>query len=197
MAAEKDTRTPLQKIYDFVDLSAPAALIAWEENSADWIAGYYRQTSEAQVYEVILPPAVFLFDCIGDRVVFAYAVSTVPLTKRDESRIRGFPNVNLSVSLALGEQAFSADKGHFLGHASGGQLDIDLFPQQRELNRGWSDEGKLYRKMETHVAQNVGTFFYHRPIYDYTSWIPAQLEYGILLEDQSWWINTFANKSRV
>jgi hypothetical protein len=159
------------------------------------VSHYYQQADEAQVYEVILPPAVFLFDCIADRVMLAYGLSTAPLMKRDASRIRGFPNVNASVKNALGERAFVADKGHLLGHASGGQLDINLFPQRRELNRGWSTEGKLFRQMETYVADNLGTFFYHRPIYDDNSWIPAQLEYGVLRTDGTWWVEQFANKT--
>ena len=90
--------------------------------------------------------------------------------------------------------AFIADKGHYLGHASGGQLDINLFPHRRELNRGWSDEGKLFRVMEKYVADNQGTFFYHRPIYNDALWIPAALEYGVLKKHKSWCVETFANK---
>jgi hypothetical protein len=76
--------------------------------------------------------------------------------------MRGFPDVSLSVRSALGERAFLADRGHFLGHASGGQLDVNLFPRSRTLNRGWSEQGKIYRRMERFVAANLGTFFYHR-----------------------------------
>jgi|GEM_PF-2105796 len=37
--------------------------------------------------------------------------------------------------------------------------------QLRSLNRGWTDEGKLYRKMEAYVAAHEGTMFFARPIY--------------------------------
>ena len=60
------------------------------------------------------------------------------------SRMRGFPDVSASVRRALGTRAFFADKGHFLGHASGGVLDINLFPQRRELNRGWIPQSLEY-----------------------------------------------------
>jgi hypothetical protein len=43
-------------------------------------------------------------------------------------------------------------------------LDVNLFPQRREVNRGWSDEGKLFRKMERYAAEHPGTFCFARPI---------------------------------
>ncbi len=187
--------SPLEKIHSFIGQDIPPALAQWPQREQAWVTQYYQAADEAQVYEVILPPAVFLFDCIADRVMLAYAISSEPFMKRNASRSRGFANVNASVQSALGEQAFVADTGHFLGHASGGQLDINLFAQRRELNRGWSAEGKVYRQMETYVAANLGTFFYHRPIYDDASSIPAQLEYGVLRTDGSWWVELFANKN--
>jgi len=108
--------------------------------------------------------------------------------------MRGFPDVSLSVRSALGERAFLADRGHFLGHASGGQLDVNLFPQSRTLNRGWSEQGKIYRRMERFVAANLGTFFYHRPVYDDSTWIPRALEYGVLRADRDWWTAEFDNR---
>lgn len=85
-------------------------------------------------------------------------------------------------------------RSQLLGHASGGILDIDLFPHRRELNRGWSAEGKRFRRMERYVADHPGTFFYHRPLYDDQTWVPELLEYGILVDDTEWWVDTFRNK---
>jgi hypothetical protein len=144
--------------------------------------------------EINLDFAVFIFDHALERVALAYAVSVEQLMKRDSSWMRGFPNPNVSTQRILGRKAFRADKGHFLGHASGGRLDINLFPQRRELNRGWSKEGKEFRKMERYVAEHPGTFFYHRPIYGDENWVPKALEYGVLEQDAQWWVKTFANK---
>lgn len=108
--------------------------------------------------------------------------------------MRGFPDVNKSVPAVLNAKAFLADRGHFLGHASGGQLDVNLFPQSRTLNRGWSSEGKQFRRMESFVAAHYGTFFYHRPIYTDATWIPTTLEYGVLIEDRDWWSEQFDNR---
>src|ERR1019366_8678581 len=102
--------------------------------------------------------------------------------------------VSVGVNLVMGDQAFPVDRGHFLSHAAGGELDINLFPQRRELNRGWSPQGKVFRQMERSVANNPGTFHFHRALYDDDTWIPCRLEYGVLENDLEWWITRFINK---
>ena len=54
------------------------------------------------------------------------------------------------------EEVFSRsyDKGHFICHGAGGGCDWNLFPQLRSLNRGWTDEGKLY---SPHGARRLPT----------------------------------------
>jgi hypothetical protein len=75
------------------------------------------------------------------------------------------------------------DIGHFLPHSAGGPKDINLFVQERSLNRGWSEEGKRYRWLENMVFSNPGTFFFVRPVYGDLSPIPRYLEWGALLDD--------------
>ncbi len=176
------------------DRLVPDALSNWEDRVTAWCQEYYTRYQEAEISEINLDFAVFLFDHSMERVVLAYALSVEQLMKRDTGRMRGFPDVNVSISATLADRAFKADKGHFLGHASGGILDINLFPHRRELNRGWSPEGKRFRSMEQHVEKHPGTFFYHRPIYDDETWIPQYLEYGVLVDDTRWWVDTFRNK---
>jgi hypothetical protein len=184
----------LSKLYANAARPIPAALADWEERVSAWCDEYDGKFRGAQLSETTLDCAVFVFDHLFERVTLAYAVSVEQLMKRDAGRMRGFPDPNVSAERILGAKAFSADKGHFLGHASGGELDINLFPQRRELNRGWSEEGKEFRRMERYVAQHLGTFFYHRPIYDDETWVPRLLEYGVLEEDVRWEVKTFANK---
>ena len=184
----------LAELFQKVSLPLPAALADWDEKGDGWCDEYEAAFPGAILSEINLDFAIFLFDHTFERVILAYALSVEQLLKRDASRMRGFPNVNASVRQVLGEKAFAADKGHFLGHASGGILDINLFPQRRELNRGWSPEGKRFRSMERYVAEHPGTFFYHRPIYDDDSWIPESLEYGVLFKNISWWVDKFKNK---
>lgn len=184
----------LGHLFGRLDRDVPVVLQDWERRVEAWCDEYATASPDAQVSEINLDFAVFLFDHRAERVVLAYAISVAQLHPRDAARMRGFPDVNITVERSLGDQGFPADRGHFLGHASGGALDINLFPQQRDLNRGWSVEGKRFRAMERYVAQNPGSFFYHRPVYDDDTWVPAVLEYGILQQDGEWWIERFHNK---
>ena len=184
----------LIKLFGHANLRVPSALAGWDMRIDQWCDDYVAQYAAANLSEMNLDLAVFIFDHYLERVVLAYALSVEQLMKRDSSRMRGFPDVNISVRKALGDKAFAADRGHFLGHASGGILDINLFPQRRELNRGWSGEGKRFRQMERYVAEHGGTFFYHRAIYSDETWIPHSLEYGVLRENRIWWVDTFMNQ---
>ena len=183
----------LAGLYERSGRSPPAALADWEDRVDGWCDAYLRVFPDAELSEINLDLAVFQFDHVSERVTLAYALSVEPLMRRDSGRMRGFPDVNASVRRVLGDRAFVADKGHFLGHASGGILDINLFPQRRELNRGWSEEGKRFRSMERYVAEHPGTFFYHRPSYRDQTWIPATLEYGVLVDGERWWVDRFRN----
>ncbi len=185
---------PLAELFAQTRTPVPGALGDWEERVGTWCEEYLTRHPTGELSEITLAPAVFIFDHSAERVVLAYALSVPQLLARDQGRMRGFPDVNATVRRVLGDKAFLADRGHFLGHASGGELDINLFPQRRELNRGWSAEGKLFRRMEHYVAEHLGSFFYHRPDYDDDTWIPLCLEYGILLPDTSWWAARFRNK---
>lgn len=189
----------LQKLFAGAGRPIPAALEAWDEQVDTWCAAYRESTLGTNIVETNIDSAVFLFDLAQERVVLAYALSTPAPQKKDTARMRGFSDVNVGVRAVMGERAFLADRGHFLGHASGGVLDINLFPHRRELNRGWTkggtyEEGSAFRAMERYVAAHPGVFFYHRPLYDDDTWIPERLEYGYLEDDGLWRVRTFADK---
>ena len=131
-------------------------LLGWEACVDSWCDEYRKRVSASSILEVNLKLAIYVFDGTLERVLLAYGVSSAQLEERDKNRMRGFPDVNLNVRATLGADAFLADRGHFLGHASGGELDINLFPQLRELNRGWSVEGKVFRSMERFAAGHLG-----------------------------------------
>jgi hypothetical protein len=120
-----------------------------------------------------------------DRVVAACGVSQSAGGKRDASRIRGFG--------PIGRTTGATDKGHLMAHSMGGSLDINVFPQRPEVNRGRTAEGKRYRAMERYAAQHPGTFVFSRLIYGDDSWVPHALEYGILLPDPKLWVERFPN----
>ena len=191
---EGDRVPYLESVFAQAGRPAPDALSDWDHRVDEWCDEYRSQFGDCRVLEINLTTAVFIFDRTHERVVVAYGVATAPPRARDRTRMRQFPDVNIGVGVAMGDEAFAADRGHFLSHAAGGDLDINLFPQRRELNRGWSPEGRRFREMEKYTATHLGTFHYHRAEYDDLTWIPATLEYGVLRKDRDWWIERFRNK---
>src|SRR5262245_25423141 len=131
----------LQDLYRRCQRLMPPALGDWEQRVDACCDEYRIDFGEADLVEFDLRLGVYVFDQRLERVLLAYAGSRPELHARDKSRMRGFPDVNVSVRAALGENGFVADRGHFLGHVCGGELDVNLFPQARRLNRGWSSEG--------------------------------------------------------
>jgi hypothetical protein len=127
-------------------------------------------------------------DTLDDRVVAVYGTSQPAHAKRDASRMRGF----VGGAIVQSERG-RMDKGHFASHAQGGGLDVNLFPQRTDVNRGWSAHGQEFRDMERFCAEHPGTFFFTRPIYGDASWIPHALEYGVLLAPGHFWVRRFPN----
>jgi hypothetical protein len=163
-----------------------------------WIDHYYDMiTHEPYILDVPDRGFNFLFDLTlakydkddpsrpDDRVVAAYGLSRAPESKRDASRIRGFG--------PIGRDVGATDKGHLMAHSMGGSLDINVFPQRPEVNRGRTAEGKRYRAMERYAAKHPGTFVFSRLIYGDETWVPRALEYGILLPEPRFWVDRFPN----
>jgi hypothetical protein len=117
-----------------------------------------------------------------DRLVAAFGRAQRADVARPASRIAGFPGSD-----------DRGDRGHFLAHAAGGGVDINLFHQDGKLNRGWSPAGKRYRAMERYCAEHVGLFCFSRPIYADATARPSQLEFGVLRPDRTFWVELFDN----
>lgn len=161
---------------------------------------YPYSADELDIVSIPLDKLTYLYD-MGDaydegdpenprvesRVVVVYGRSQPPRTKRDTSRMRGW--IGPTNQFRDGKY----DKGHFIAHMSGGGLDINLFFQRRDINRGWSARGKVYRQMERFCAEHLGTFCFARPRYNDRTWHPCALEYGILLPDRKLWVELFDN----
>ena len=124
---------------------------------------------------------------VEDRVVAVFGTSARPDEPREGTRMRGW----------LGETGeilgATRDKGHFIAHCMGGGLEVNVFSQDRKLNRGWSPQGKTYRQMEKYCQGHPGTFCFSRPIYADTSSVPRWLEFGVLKEDETLWVEVFDN----
>ena len=127
-------------------------------------------------------------DAVEDRVVSVFGLAQRAAGKRDASRMKGFLGGGLEPT-AEG----STDKGHFMGHAQGGGLDVNLFPQRTKINRGWSERGKVYRKMERYSSLYPGTFCFSRPIYADKTWRPRFVEFGLLTKQRTLWVERFEN----
>lgn len=123
---------------------------------------------------------------VQDRVVAAFGTSHVDSAHPRQSRRWIDPNHQLSVT--------ERDHGHLIARCIGGaNLGLNVFSQDRKLNRGRSAQGKIYRQMERYIHEQPGTFCFSRPIYADTSNVPKWMEFGVLKEDQTLWIERFDN----
>lgn len=125
---------------------------------------------------------------VESRVVYVHGSSATPPVHRDVTRQRGWVG---PTGRFFGPDT---DKGHFMAHSIGGGLEINIFAQCRHINRGWSERGKLYRRMEKYCADNLGVYCFSRPIYGDLSSRPSSLEFGILTSDGKLWVERFENE---
>jgi hypothetical protein len=155
-----------------------------------WMAAYREQTPwESEVLEIPLGRLTYLFDAApstsgaargDDRVVAVWGLSQSSGGKRDKARQAGFVPVPASWSGA------GLDRGHFVAHAAGGGMDMNLFPQAAGLNRGTSAEGRKWKAMERHAVANTGTPLFVRSSYIGPTWVPATIDYGLLVDGHLW-----------
>lgn len=125
------------------------------------------------------------------RVISFFGISNTNVVAENIKRRRqGWGPTNFIFSPYGGEY----DKGHFIAHGFGGPVDVNLFPQRRDINRGWSEKGKVYRKMEKYVADNPGTLVFSRPIFQDLTECPYFLEYGFFDQDLKLHVETFPNR---
>jgi len=122
---------------------------------------------------------------IADRVIGVLGTSSRAQQTRNARRIR----VELTEEL----EGTLRDDGHFMAHSIGGGFDVNLFSQERCLNRGWSLQGKIYRQMEKYCHEREGIFCFSRPVYADGSSVPRWLEFGVLKTDDTLWVEVFDN----
>ena len=124
---------------------------------------------------------------VEDRVVAVLGTSETADNLRYRNRTPGW------IDDAGELVATSRDKGHFIAHCIGGGPDLNIFSQDRNLNRGWSPQGKTYRRMEKFCQEHSGTFCFSRPLYADASSVPRWLEFGVLENDETLWVEVFDN----
>lgn len=124
---------------------------------------------------------------IESRVVGVLGRSSPASEPRDASRLKGWVG---STEKYLGK---NTDKGHFIAHTIGGGLEVNIFAQRRDINRGWSQRGKVYRSMEKYCFLHPRTFCFSRPIYSDCSSRPCMIEFGVLMDSGTLWVESFEN----
>lgn len=128
---------------------------------------------------------------IEGRLVAVSGCSNPKTTSRDDYRLKGW--------IGPTETIFGRgwDKGHYIAHTIGGIVDgleANVFVQRRDLNRGWSAQGKRYREMEKYCVSNPQTFCFSRPLYADQTAKPTFVEFGILKRSNELWIERFDNR---
>jgi hypothetical protein len=128
---------------------------------------------------------------VEDRAVVVYGISRPVKEKRDKYRMSGPRGER---EWGEGTDGYHYDRGHFIAHSFGGQADVGLFPQRRDINQGRSPRGRVYRSMERYCRDTPGVFCFARPIYLDKSDHPFYLEFGVLRPDLTFWVELFENR---
>jgi hypothetical protein len=149
------------------------------------LAGRYeRGQRECGLHEFAQAGATYLFDLASsvgapqeDRTVAAWVITPSVVGVRDVSYQRGYP-------LGPGADGAAVDRGHLIPHLAGGEFGPNIFPQDRALNRGWSEQGKRFRALEREAAATPGTLYFGHLLYADDSAYPTSIETGLLRGDE-------------
>jgi hypothetical protein len=154
---------------------------------------YERQFPDCSLLQFVQSGATCLFDlasAVGaeqeDRTLAAWTITPATLGKRDVSYQRGFP-------LPPDPDGTLVDRGHLIPHLSGGEFGPNIFRQRRDLNRGWSSEGKRFRALEREAATTPGAFYFGHLLYEDGTAYPTEIETG-LLRGETLHVDRFRNR---
>lgn len=123
--------------------------------------------------------AVYLMDAgpssdSAARTILAVGRPQAPDDARETSYQVGYP---LPDKLA----GRDVDRGHFVAYTAGGLYGPNLFVQDRALNRGWSEEGRRFRKLEQMAASRAPhTLAITIPYYADETDVPSHLTMVVL-----------------
>jgi hypothetical protein len=156
-----------------------------------WLDRYRASGPDCVIEHFDQGGASYLFDgstkssvTYHDRTIAAYGTPEAPKSQRDVSYQAGFPLKD--------RFARKLDRGHMFPNSSGGLFGPNLFPQDRALNRGWSDDGRRYRAIESRAAR-LGLFFFCALVYCDDTDMPAFIELGTI-EQGTLHVEAFRNR---
>ena len=186
-----------------------------------WIDAYAASTAgEVQVVSIVLQQYEFLFDLRQERVVAVCGLSWKDKSPRDtkymaeflgavsserkgRELLRGLDTRQAAKRRELlakswrerffDEYGAQYDRGHFVSLRQGGVYDINLFPQRADVNQG-RGKWRVYRDMERECVNRPGTFCFSRPLYSDLTWVPAELEYGVVHAPEHLAVRRFPNR---
>lgn len=164
-------------VNEYYSLHSDSEIVEFEVNGYTYLFAIHSQRESATIN-------------YDSRIVAVYGFTTTSDEKRDCSRMKGFVGAFTKI-----DSYKAYDKGHFVAHTINGGLDQNLYPQLKELNRGWSKQGKLFRTLERYCAENPDTFLFTRPLYSDETWIPSFLDYGIFTRELGLLLNRFNNQT--
>jgi hypothetical protein len=154
---------------------------------------YEQQFPNCSLLQFLQSGATYLFDLASavaaeqeDRTVAAWTLTPVTVGNRDTAYQRGFP-------LPPDPDGTLVDRGHLVPHLSGGEFGPNLFRQCRDLNRGWSSQGKRFRALEREAAATPGTFYFGHLLYEDCTAHPTEIETG-LLRGETLHVDRFRNR---
>jgi hypothetical protein len=171
-------RTPLERELDAFamkvrDGTAPNAWKDAADRLIDAVLSDYQAATgkPADIVETSSSNFSYLFDVSTQRLVAAYGVSKGKHTgRRDSVRMRGSP--------LGGPKGYH--RGHAIPHTLGGPLDINLVPQNGEVNVG------KFRTLEIEAVNTPGAFYFTYWKYPPTSsQRPTGVFQGLLVPGQA------------
>lgn len=190
--------------YDAIARSSSAAGVLDEDSFADavvaeWVREYRRGTSgDRDIVEIDGPNGfTYVYDSTlnpprdeaDNRVIGAWGRATPANQPRDKSRMRGYPSPQRRHETRV-------DRGHLIARAIGGEYDMNLIPQDAQLNQGKQDGDRRWREIERYCEAHPGTLLLVRALYDDITDHPTRLEYVIVLGDGSVRAERFVNATR-
>ena len=186
-----------------------------------WIDAYAGSTPRTvQVVSIALQQYEFLYDLEQERVVAVCGLSWKDKSPRDTKYMAEFLGAVTSErkvrELLRGLDAQQAakrrellakswrdrffeeygakyDRGHFVSLRQGGVYDVNLFPQRADVNQG-RGKWQVYRDMERECVNRPGTFCFSRPLYSDLTWVPSELEYGVVHGPEHMAVRRFPNR---
>ena len=152
-----------------------------------------EQRDECALVEFEQSGVIYWFDLAvsaglpqADRTVAAWTLTPQDVHRRDISYQRGFP--------MTADERSPVDRGHLIPHLSGGEFGPNIFRQDRALNRGWSEEGRLYRALERQAAGSVGALYFGHLLYADETDYPTEIEIAVLIPGTEMRVELFNNR---